>query len=220
MGQAVSDDIPLIFADQLASPEAREPRIVFMSAVAASQMQQYVTAGWRVIAAPGFASKSPVDLAAVPAQAGDEAAGEGADIVSIEAPLWPGEGFARLSRWKPACVKVNCAFHGLESQRCEDMASMLNGLGYTLLGAHWRDDTYALASLSRLDYLAAFPGRDWKHLNLIAVRDAARARALTIVGRLYAGEERRIAELRVANAVRGDHIARLEDALMAHQKAG
>jgi len=217
----VSDDIPLIFADQLTSPDGHQARIVFMSAVAGSQMQQYAAAGWRVIASPGFSAKNPVDLASVPAEAGDESAGEGADIVSIEAPMWPGEGYARLSRWKPACVKVNCAFHGMESQRCEDMASMLNGLGYTLLGAHWRDDnTYALASLSRLDYLAAFPGRDWKHLNLIALRDAPRARALTILGRLYAGEERRIAELRVANAVRGDHIARLEDALMTHQKAG
>jgi hypothetical protein len=217
----VSDDIPLIFADQLAAAAGRRPRVVFMSAVAATQMQQYATAGWHVIAAPGFVSKNPVDLAAVPAHAGDEAAGEGADIVSIEAPLWPAEGFARLTHWKPACVKVNCAFHGLESRRCEDMAGMLNGLGYTLLGAHWRDDnSYALPSLSRVDYLAAFPGRDWKHLNLIAVRDGARARALTIIGRLYAGEERRIGELRLANMVRGDHIARLEDALMAHQKAG
>jgi hypothetical protein len=217
----VSDDIPLIFADQLAGPDGNVPRVVFMSAMAATQMQQYATAGWCVIAAPGFAAKNPVDLATVPAQAGDEAAGEGAEIVSIEAPMWPTEGFARLTRWKPACVKVNCAFHGLDSQRCEDMAGMLAGLGYTLLGAHWRDDnSYALPSLSRLDYLAAFPGRDWKHLNLIAVRDPSRARALTIIGRLYAGEERRIAELRLANVVRGDHIARLEDALMVHQKAG
>jgi hypothetical protein len=37
------------------------------------------------------------------------------------------------------------------------------------------------------------------------------------VGRLYAEEELRILDLRVANAIRGDTIARLEDALVARQ---
>ena len=55
--------------------------------------------------------------------------------------------------------------------------------------------------------------------NVIAVRDPAHARILMTIGRLYVGEERRIADLRLAHAIRGDQIARLEDALMARQRA-
>jgi hypothetical protein len=214
----VSDDIPLIFAEQLASPEAHTPCILFLSAAATSQMQQYATAGWRVLATPDFKSTGQVDLGAVPAHVGDDA-GMSPDIVSVEGTLWPSDARTRLQQLLPGMVKVNCAFHGLDDHRCDEIAATLQGVGYTLLATHWRDDnTYGLGSLARLDLLGAYAPRDWKRLNIIAVRDRARARSLIILGRLYVGEERRIADLRIANAVRSDHIARLEDALMAHQR--
>jgi len=213
----VSDDIPIIFADQLLTPDGRQPRAVYLSATATAQMQQYATGGWRVITNAGFATLGQVDLAAVPAEAGDESSAQDADVVSAEAPLWPRDGREKLARWKPHVVKVNCAFHQ-DTSRCEEIAGTLAGLGYTLLATHWRDDnTYGFGNVARLDHLGAFQPRDWTHMNLIAVRDPARAKAIIVVGRLYVGEERRIAELRLSQAVRGDHIARLEEALLAHQ---
>jgi hypothetical protein len=140
-------------------------------------------------------------------------------VLSCEAPGWPADARAKLERWRPAMVKVNCAFHGIDDRRGDDIAATLAELGYTVLAALWRDDnTYGFGSLARIDYLAAYPSRDWKHLSLIAVRDPARAKTILTVSRLYVGEERRIAELRLSNAVRGDQIARLEDALMVHQR--
>ncbi len=56
-------------------------------------------------------------------------------------------------------------------------------------------------------------------MNLIGVRDPAWVRAFLPVSRLYVGEEKRIGELRLANAIRNDQIARLEDALARHQES-
>lgn len=214
----MSDDIPLIFSDQLQARAEHVPRAVFLSAATASQMQQYATAGWQVIAADGFQSHATIDLAAVPAEKGDAGA-QGADVLSIEAPVWPADARTKIERWRPGVVKVNCAFHGIADQHGEDIAATLQALGYTLLAAHWRDDnTYGFGTLARIDHLGVYPSRDWKHLSLIAVRDPAHARTILTVARLYVGEERRIAELRLSNAIRGDHIARLEEALMVHQR--
>jgi len=215
----MSDDIPIIFTDQLLAADGHAPRAVFLSAAAAAQMQQYATGGWRVIAAPGFRAGSEIDLAAIPAQAGDENAIHEADAVSCEGSFWPGNARALLTGCRAAIVKVNCAFSDIDDRHGDSIAAVLSDLGYILMASHWRDDnTYGLGSITRIDPLDTFAPRDWKHLNLIAVRDAARARAITILGRLYTGEERRIADLRLAHAIRGDHIARLEDALMAHQR--
>ncbi|TAL04005.1 MAG: hypothetical protein EPO08_02720 [Rhodospirillaceae bacterium] len=215
----MSDDIPIIFADQILAPEGYGPRVVFFSAAATMQMQQYATAGWQVLTAPGFRATGQVDLAVVPAQAGDESCVQDADVVSLEGPLWPDDAHTLFGRWRAGVVKVNCAFQGLEDQRGEEIAATLADLGYTLLATYWQDNnSYRFSSISRLDHLAVFEPRDWKHLNIIAVRDPDRARLLVIIGRLYVGEERRIADLRLAHAIRGDQIARLEDALMARQR--
>ena len=67
-----------------------------------------------------------------------------------------------------------------------------------MIACHWRDDnTYRIRSLSRMERLASFGAPDWAHLNLIGVRDAEVARRVLTIARLYAGEERRIAELRL-----------------------
>ena len=94
-------------------------------------------------------------------------------------------------------------------------------MGYATVGAYWRDDnSFGLRGVVNINALAAFPAPDWDRMNIIGVRDAKMAHALLSVGRLYAGEETRIGELRVANAIRNDHIARLEEALAAHQSGG
>lgn len=215
----MSDDIPLIFAEDVVRPGAPR-RAVFASAMSATQMQQYAAAGWRVLTAAGFEGAAAIDLAEVPAVAAAEAELVDADLISFEAPTWPDAAEARLQRWRPRTVKVNAAFHGRSDAACEAIAETLRRLGYDLVGCHWRDDnSYRLRSVGRIEPLAAFGAPDWKHTNVIATRDRMLRETLLTVARLYVGEERRIAELRLGHAVRGDHIARLEDALMAFQRA-
>ena len=141
-----------------------------------------------------------------------------AEIVSLEAPTWKNSA-AALGRWQPRVIKFNGAFHGDTALAGEDAARAFAAAGYDIVGCHWRaDNSYALRSVSRIERLSAFGAPDWKHLTLIAITDADLVRVLLSVARLYVGEERRIADLRVSHAVRGDHIARLEDAMMAHQR--
>lgn len=91
-------------------------------------------------------------------------------------------------------------------------------MGYTVIGAHWRDDnSFAIRSLDQISRISAFPTPEWDRMNLIGLRDPARVRAFLSLSRLYVGEEKCIGELRLANAIRNDQIARLEDALAVHQ---
>jgi hypothetical protein len=213
----VSDDIPIIFAEDILRPANSGPATaVFMSALSATQMQQYATAGWRVFAAPGFRASAAVDLASVPATTGAEADATGCTVLSCEVPFLAADAGARIKAWQPDILKFNCAFHNVAD--AESLASSMTGMGYTVLGAHWRDDnSFSFRSLTRLDYLAAYPAPEWDRINLIGVRDQKRLHALLSVARLYVGEEKRIGELRVANAIRNDHIARLEEALAVQQ---
>lgn len=215
----VSDDIPIIFAEDIINPGRSAKAVaVFLSAASASQMQQYATAGWRVLAAPGFRTGVEINLAGVPAAACTEDEAAGCTLLSCEAPFIGADAGARIGKWKPAVVKFNCAFHDVAD--AESLAASLRTLGYTVLGAHWRDDnSFAIRSLNQLGHIAAFQPPEWDRMNLIGVRDAARVPAILSLARLYVGEERRIGELRVANAIRNDHIARLEDALAAHQSS-
>jgi hypothetical protein len=94
------------------------------------------------------------------------------------------------------------------------------GAPHTVLGAQWRDDnSFAIRSMVGLSPVGSIQPPDWDRLNLIGVRDPGRLPALLAIGRLYGGEEKRIGELRVANEIRNDHIARLEDALLARQSS-
>jgi len=214
----VSDDIPIIFAEELRRGAGPAPAAVFFSGASTSQLQQYATAGWQVIAAPGFRSDAEVDLAAVPAVSVPLTAIDACTLLSCEAKFLPPDAAAHIRRWQPTVLKFNCAFYDIADASA--LASSMTGLGYTVLAALWRDDnSFGHRSLSNFGRLDTFPNREWDRTNLIGVRDAAFGQALLTVARLYVGEERRIAEMRVANTIRNDYIARLEDALQAHQKS-
>lgn len=210
----MSDDIPIIFALDLLPPPAK-PVAVFLSAASAPQMQQYATAGWDVVAAQGFKG-AKIDLATVPARtAGDEDV-TAVTLLSCEAPHLGRDTAARIARWRPDIVKINCAFHDIAD--AQPAADSLGANGYHLLGAHWRDDnSFHIRAVDEIAPLAHFNPPAWDQLDIIAVRDPALMRAILTFGRLYVGEEARILELRVGNMVRSDTIARLEDALVAHQ---
>ena len=213
----MSDDIPIIFAEELQHP-GRKATAAFMSAASLSQMQQYAAGGWRVLVAPDFKSKGEIDLASVPAVVAAESDLADCTFLSCEVPFLGADAGARISAWKPAIVKFNCAFHDVAD--AGQLAASLAGMGYTVLGAHWRDDnSFSIRTLTQINHIAAFQPPEWDRTNVIGVRDPARARALLTVSRLYTGEEKRIGELRLANAIRNDHIARLEEALAAHQTA-
>ena len=210
----MSDDIPIIFALEL-QPQAHKPTAVFLSAASMPQMQQYATAEWNVVAVAGFAGPQ-VDLAAVPAkQMRDDEITE-VTLLSCEAPHLNRETAPRIARWRPEIVKINCAFHNIAD--AQPVAASLANSGYQLLGAHWRDDnSFRYRSVSEIAPLSYFNPPAWDQLDIIAVRDPGLMKAILTLGRLYVGEEARILDLRVANAVRSDAIARLEDALLAHQ---
>ena len=211
----MSDDIPIIFVEDILHSR-HKPTAVFMSAASAVQMQQYTTAGWRVLAAPGFKSSVEIDLAAVPASSCDEPSAAGCTLLSCEVPFLGADAGPRIGRWRPEMVKFNCAFHNVAD--AASLASSMATMGYTVIGTHWRDDnSFAIRSLTNVNHIGAFPAPEWDRMNLIGLRDPARVQALLSVSRLYVGEEKRISELRVANSIRNDHIARLEDALSASQ---
>jgi len=213
----VSDDIPIIFAEDIRRTTPA-PVAVFASAASMSQMQQYAAGGWKVIALPTFKSSAPINLIEVPALTQSDTEIAGCTLLSCEAPFLRPETSGLIARWKPDYLKFNCAFHDVADASA--LATSLAGLGYTVLAAHWRDDnSFAYRSLAQFVPLNAMPVPEWGRTNLIGVRDKEAAAALLSIARLYVGEERRIADLRVANAIRNDHIARLEDALMAHQNA-
>tara|TARA_R110000868_G_scaffold6758_18_gene37742 strand:+ start:281 stop:952 length:672 start_codon:yes stop_codon:yes gene_type:complete len=214
----VSDDIPIIFAQDIRDPRReRAATAVFLSAESSAQMRQYAVGGWSVAVAPGFVSKADIKLPDIPAATpGEEEIGS-CTLLSCEAPYLKPDMSARMAKWQPEVIKINCAFHDVSDASA--LAASLSKAGYTVLGAVWRDDnSFGIRSLAALDRLDAIQLPEWDRINLIGVRDAAHAHRIVTVSRLYVGEEQRISELRVAKAIRDDYINKLEDALMAHQQ--
>jgi len=217
----MSDDIPVIFAQDLcAKPGAPQPVALFLSALSVMQMQQYATSGWRVLAAKNLPTAAPIKLPDVPAEECDVASVPSPYMISCEAPALDAAAMQTIERLKPEVVKINGAFHKADPTP-EAFARKLGSLGYTMLGAHWRNDnSFAVKMLSYIGKLSVFEPPEWNRLDVIAIRDADVAKAVLNFGRLYAGEEKRIGELRVAQSIRNDYIARLEDALAVHQSRG
>jgi hypothetical protein len=211
----MSDDIPLIFAETSATPTA-----LFLSASGLSHMQQFATAGWAVAVTADFQSPRPVTLSEVPAQTVSDAVVIAPTLVSCEAPSWSAGVIARVQKWKPRLVKINAAFSELDPARIAAAAKDLKDLGLIVLAAHWRDDnSFRIRSLNRIDRLEALQPPEWSRLSLFGCADENNANAILNIGRLHAGQEQRIAQLRVSEQVRGEHIARLEAALIAAQQS-
>lgn len=204
----MSDDVPVIIAHETASR-----RIVFASAASEVQMQQYAAAGWAVNVTPDFKSARALNLAKVPASPG---AAHGADMLSVEGANLSA-GLEILRATLPPVAKFNLAFAAPAIDGTA-LVGDLARLGYVVLAALWRDDNvYRIRSLCRLEPVAALQPPDWVRLNLIACRDSRRAEAILRIGRVHAAQEQRVADLRIGEAVRNDHIARLEDAVQVLQ---
>lgn len=170
------------------------------------------------MAALGFQSTEAIALDTVPAAACGEDDAVGCKLLSCEVPFLDAGAGARISKWQPEIVKFNCAFHNVAD--ATSLASSVAGMGYAVLGAHWRDDnSFSLRNLTALNTMASFPAPDWDRMNIIGVRDPQMTHVLLSIGRLYCGEETRIGELRVANTIRNDYIARLEEALAVAQSS-
>ncbi|MBL8630430.1 MAG: hypothetical protein JNM81_12410 [Rhodospirillaceae bacterium] len=215
----MSDDIPILFSDDSPAPSA-----VFLSAASGAQMQQYAMSGWRVHAASGFQAAQPIDLAQVPATTTDDGTIGQPTLLSCEGPFWAPQDLTKLQnlvkvkRWQPRIVKLNYAFYDIDPEQIQTVVGEFASLGYFILGAHWRDDnTMRVRSLNRIDRLDAFQPPEWPRMNLIACAEERMALMIMRIGRLHAGQEQRIAQLRVSEAVRNEHIARLEAALIKNQ---
>lgn len=208
----MSDDVPLI----IAHPPGHR-RVAFASAASDVQMQQYAAAGWTVGVTRSFQSTRPIDLPRIPAQLISRDEIRLADVLNIEASRLEA-GLEEASAARTPIAKVNLAFTDGAEARGPIAAGALAAAGYVVLGAHWRDDnTYRIRSLNRIDVVADLQPPEWGRMNLIACRESSMAETIIRIGRVHAGQERRIAELRIGEAVRNDHIAGLEDALQALQ---
>lgn len=212
----MSDDIPIIFAQQDMSPP---PVAIFLSASHPNQMEQFVLAGWRVMIADDFAGCTiPKELMCEPLDPGklDRAPA----LVSANVADLPEDWHQRVRLFTPAMVKINAAFTE-EADPIVDAAAKLSDQDYALCAAYWRDDNaFGFKTLDRIDALSVFQPTPWVNLNIMGFSDAAQAQDMLRFGRFYAGQEKRIGELLITKTIRGDYISQLEDALMLKQAGG
>ena len=124
-------DIPIIFAAELQRLPATA---VFLSAATTGQMRQYTVAGWSVAVVEGFSATGAVDLAGVPATQKTDAEISAPTLLSCEAPRLKPDTARRIAAWKPAIVKINCAFHGVADAR--DLAASLADAGYHVVAVY------------------------------------------------------------------------------------
>lgn len=211
----MSDDIPVIFAQTELKPR---PVVIFLSASHATQLEQYVVAGWHVYCARSFVGCAiPPDLSV-----------DVFDPTMLAGPpnLVIGDIQHLTDEWKhtvtlfaPLAVKINAAFSD-DAGVVTAAAKFLSEKDYTLCASHWRDDnSFGFRILDRIDALSTFQPAPWTKLNIIAYKDVETAASMVRFGRFYAGQESRIGELEISRAVRSDYVAQLEDALMAHQQS-
>ncbi|NKB43424.1 MAG: hypothetical protein GKS03_04010 [Alphaproteobacteria bacterium] len=209
----MSDDIPVIFAQTQLKPR---PIAIFLSASHATQMEQYVVAGWQVLLFQSFTGCDvPPELNV---EVFDPSTLESApNLVIGDVVHLTDEWRHAVTLFAPEAVKINAAFTE-NADVVTAVASFLNEQGYTLIASHWsNENAFGHRCLDRIDALSVFQPTPWTKLNLIAYKDPGKAADMVRFGRFYAGQEKRIGELEVSRAVRGDYIQQLEDALMAHQ---
>jgi hypothetical protein len=211
----MSDDLPIIISE-----ESQTPTVLFMSSTGTVQMKQYGVAGWGVAVTKDFQPLGPTVLADIPAQVVDDSIVVRPTLVSCEIQTWSPETIARIKKFEPRILKLNCAFSEVDPKTIEAAAQSIVNMGLIVLGTHWRDDnTQRLVYLNRIDYMTSLQPPEWPRLSFIGLTDARQAEAVIRIGRLHAGHEQRIAQLRISEALRGEHIARLEKALIAAQQS-
>lgn len=210
----MSDDIPIIYAQAKTTPP---PVAIFMSAGHATQLEQYLLAGWQVCTSQSFTGcEIPKGMSV-----------DVFDPAALEAPpaLLSGEITGLSEDWRhtvtlfaPRVVKINAAFSE-DPDVVTQCAAYLGEQGYILCASYWQNDnSFGRRILDRIDALSVFQPTPWTQLNLIAYKDQSAAAEMLRFGRFYAGQEKRIGELEVSRAVRGDYISQLEDSLMDYQK--
>ena len=140
----MSDDIPIIFAQQKMSPP---PVAIFLSASHSTQMEQFILAHWRVMLAPDFTGCDiPQDLV-VESFNPDALAGPPA-LLSTDIDSIPDDWHHRVRLFAPAMVKINAAFSE-EAEPIVNAAAKLSELNYTLCAAYWRNDNAFASGQSR-----------------------------------------------------------------------
>lgn len=209
----MSDDIPIIYAQPKVEPP---PLAIFLSAGHATQMEQYLLAGWQVRKAQNFAGCDvPAEMDIRPF---DPAALKAApSLLCGDIERLTEEWRHTVTLFTPQVVKINAAF-SQDADVVTQCAVFLSEQGYTLCASYWqRDNSFGRRILERIDALSVFQPTPWTQLNLIAYKDVDAAAEMLRFGRFYAGQEKRIGDLEVSRAIRGDYITQLEDALMAYQ---
>jgi hypothetical protein len=210
----MSDDIPVIFAQTVLKPQ---PLAIFLSATHATQMEQYVVAGWRVARTQDFQGcEIPREL---PIDVFDPASLDAAPCLIIGDIMHLNDDWRHMvTLFTPESVKINAAFTE-DAAKVTEVAAFLTGQNYTMCASYWRNDnSFSHRILDRIDALSVFQPTPWTNLNLIGYKETARAHTMVRFGRFYAGQEQRIGDLEVKNAIRADHISQLEAAMMALQK--
>lgn len=212
----MSDDIPIIFAQQKMSPP---PVALFLSASHSQQMEQFVIANWRVVLAPDFCGCDiPKELVAESFNPNNLEGPPG--LLSAEIRYLPDDWHHRVRILTPEIVKINAAFSE-DADAVAAVAANLTEQEYTICAAYWSDDNaVGLKTLDRIDALAVLQPTPWASLNLIAFADASQAQDMLRFGRFYAVQEKRIGELLITKAIRGDYIQQLEEALKSEQSGG
>lgn len=209
----MSDDIPVIFAQTTLKPQ---PVVIFVSATHATQMEQYVVAGWRVLHAQDFQGCDlPRDL---PIDVFDPASLDAAPCLVIGDIVHLTDDWRHMvTVFTPESVKINAAFTE-DASKVTEISAFLTNQKYTMCASYWRNDnSFGHRILDRIDALSVFQPTPWTQLNLIGYRETAKAADMVRFGRFYAGQEQRIGDLEVKSAIRADHISQLEAAMMALQ---
>ena len=212
----MSDDIPIIYAQQVMSPK---PVALFLSASNSKQMEQFIIAGWRVMAADNFSGCSiPAELDCEPFD--PEQFSITPTLMSASISGLEDRWYKLVQLYAPSMVKINAAFSE-DAEPIVEVAERLAEQDYTLCAAHWRNaNTLGLRVLDRIDSLSVFKPTPWTRLNIIGFANSDQAQYMLRFGRFYASQEKRIGDLLISQAIRGDYITQLEEALKLKQSGG
>jgi hypothetical protein len=123
----MSDDIPVIFAQPVVKPP---PVVIFLSATHATQLEQYVVAGWQVFYGQSFTGcVIPAELAVIEF---DPAVLEAAPQLIVGDIATLSDDWRHVvTLFTPHAVKINAAFSE-DAAVVTSAAAFLSQQGYTL----------------------------------------------------------------------------------------